>query len=57
MLSVRTGTPPNVVDEVIEDLPVTSNSMFLLLILDVRPQRGDDPKDARTRSPPRMPGL
>jgi len=53
ILSVRTETPPNVIDEVTEDLPVTSNTtLFLLLISDVRPQRGDDPQVARTRSPP-----
>ena len=58
VLSVRTGTPPNVIDEVIEYLPVASNIMLLLpLISDVRPQRGDDPKDACTWSPPRIPGL
>lgn len=55
VLSVRTGTPPSAIDEVTEDLPVTSDVTLLpLLLLDVRPQRGDGPKDACARSPPRM---
>lgn len=57
ILSVRTGTSPNVIDEVTDDSFTISDSILLLLISDVRPQRGDDPQDARTRSPPRIPGF
>ena len=58
VLSVRTGTPPNVIDEVIEGFRIASNIVLLLLLIsDVQPQRGNGPKDACPRSPPRMSGL
>lgn len=57
VLSVRTGTPPNMIDEVIEDLLVASSIILLFLMSDVRPQEGDASKDARTWSAPRMSGF
>lgn len=38
VLSVRTGTPPNVIDEVIEGFRIASNIVLLLLLIsDVQP--------------------